>query len=140
MGALRAAQWEYDNRMPPAVSESAAEDAEALWIDDGIAELLARRDYVFQYQGRQVGVTFERFALAIDEHAMGELGGPMISQHVLGRLMLGALLKSSHDAAAAALEIMNVMDPRAALEQMAYGLLAPHAREGVLAKLEAEQS
>ncbi|AGA74208.1 Uncharacterised protein [Pseudomonas putida] len=38
MGALRAAQWQYDNQLPPPVSESAAEEAEARWFDDGIAD------------------------------------------------------------------------------------------------------
>ena len=65
MGALRAAQFEYDNRMPPAMSACAAEEAEARWIGDGIAELMARRDFVFQYNFRQRGVTYERFAQAV---------------------------------------------------------------------------
>lgn len=43
--------------MPPAVSEVA--DAESTWIDDGIAELMARRDVVFQRRMRpKQGVTF----------------------------------------------------------------------------------
>ncbi|MDM9552153.1 MULTISPECIES: hypothetical protein [Pseudomonas] len=73
MGALRAAQWQYDNQLPPPVSESAAEEAEARWFDDGIAELLARRNVVFQRNFHQRGVTYERFAQAVDEFAMGQL-------------------------------------------------------------------
>jgi len=53
MGALRAAQFEYDNPLPPVVSESTTEQAQARWIDDGIAELMARRDVVFQRDFRQ---------------------------------------------------------------------------------------
>ncbi|MDY4311169.1 hypothetical protein SOX05_14900 [Pseudomonas putida] len=136
MGALRAAQFEYDNRMPPAVSESAAEEAEFRWIDDGIAELMARRDVVFQRNSRQRGVTFERFAIAVDEFVMGQLGLSDISKSVLGRLVLAARSKSTSDAAAAADEILSVANPESALEEIARQLLAPFAKEAVLAQAE----
>lgn len=137
MGALRAAQFEYDNRMPPAVSESAAEEAEARWIDDGIAELMARRDVVFQRRMRpKQGVTYERFAQAVDEFVMGQLGLSGISNSVLGRLVLAARLKITGDAAAAADEIMSVPNPEAVLREIARTLLTPFAKEGVLAQAE----
>ncbi|MCL8308909.1 hypothetical protein [Pseudomonas putida] len=139
MGALRAAQWQYDNQMPPAVSESAAEQAEARWIDDGIAELMARRDMVFQRNFRQRGVTFERFAIAVDEFVMGQLGLSDISKSVLGRLVLAARCKSTSDAASAADEIMSVANPDAMLQEIARTLLTPFAKEGVLAQAEDER-
>jgi len=139
MGALRAAQWQYDNQLPPAVSESAAEEAEARWIDDGIAELMARRDVVFQRNFRQRGVTFERFALAVDEFVMGQLGLNDISKSVLGRLVLAARCKSASEAASAADEIMSVPNPDAMLQEIARTLLTPFAKEGVLAQAEDER-
>ncbi|MCO7515749.1 hypothetical protein NJF44_10505 [Pseudomonas guariconensis] len=139
MGALRAAQWQYDNQLPPAVSESAADEAEGRWIDDGIAELMERRDVVFQRNFRQQGVTYERFAQAVDEFVMGQLGLPEISNSVLGRLVLDAHFKITSDAAAAADEIMSVANPDAMLQEIARTLLTPFAKEGVLAQAEAEQ-
>lgn len=136
MGALRAAQWQYDNQLPPAVNESAAEEAEARWIDDGIAELMARRDVVFQRNFRQRGVTYERFAQAVDEFVMGQLGLSCISNSVLGRLVLAARLKITGDAAAAADEIMAVPNSEAVLQGIARTLLTPFAKEGVLAQAE----
>ncbi|MND48391.1 hypothetical protein D3C81_799920 [compost metagenome] len=137
MGALRAAQFEYDNRMPPAVSETAADDAELAWIGDGIAELMARRDVVFQRRMRQQqGVTFERFAQAVDEFVMGQLGLPEVSNSALGRLVLAARCKVTGDAKAAADEIMSVANPEAALQEIARQLLTPFAKEGVLAQAE----
>ena len=136
MGALRAAQFEYDNRMPPAVSESSAEER---WIDDGIAELMARRDVVFQRNFHQRGVTYERFAQAVDEFVMGQLGLNGISNSVLGRLVLAARSKVTGDAKAAADEIMSVANPEAALEEIARQLLTPFAKEGVLAQAEEAQ-
>ena len=135
MGALRAAQFEYDNRMPPAVSEVA--DAESTWIDDGIAELMARRDVVFQRRMRpKQGVTYERFAQAVDEFVMGQLGQSHISNSVLGRLVLAARCKVVSDAAAAADEILSVANPESALEEIARQLLTPFAKEGVMAQAE----
>ena len=139
MGALRAAQWQYDNQLPPAVSESPAEEAERIWIDDGIAELMARRDVTFQRNFRQRGVTFERFAQAVDEFVMGQLGQSGISGSVLGRLVLAARCKSSGDAAAAADEAMNVPNPESMLQEIARTLLKPFAKEGVLAQAEDAQ-
>ncbi|MBF8720464.1 hypothetical protein [Pseudomonas guariconensis] len=137
MGALRAAQFEYDNQLPPAVSESTAEQAEARWIDDGIAELMARRDVVFQRRMRpKQGVTYERFAQAVDEFVMGQLGLNGISDSVLGRLVLAARCKVTSDAAAAADEILSVANPESVLEEIARQLLTPFAKEGVLAQAE----
>ncbi|MCE7762916.1 hypothetical protein GQL56_09710 [Pseudomonas putida] len=137
MGALREAQWQYDNELPPAVSESPAEEAERIWINDGIAELMARRDFVFQRRLRpQQGVTFERFAQAVDEFAMGQLGLSGTSNSVLGRLVLSARCKITSDAAAVADEILSVANPESALEEIARQLLTPFAKEGVLAQAE----
>ncbi|MGR3991627.1 hypothetical protein [Pseudomonas sp. 1121_17] len=138
MGALRAAQFEYDNRMPPAVSEVA--DAESTWIDDGIAELMARRDVLFQRRMRpKQGVTYERFAQAVDEFVMGQLALSVISDSALGRLILAARCKVSTDAAAAADELLAVPNPDTALQEIARQLLAPFAKEGVLAQAEEAQ-
>ncbi|NOM41411.1 hypothetical protein, partial [Klebsiella pneumoniae] len=124
------------NQLPPAVSESAAEEAEARWIDDGIAELMARRDFVLQRNFRQRGVTFERFAIAVDEFVMGQLGLSDISKSVLGRLVLAARCKVTSDAAAAADEILSVANPEVQLEEIARQLLTPFAKEAVLAQAE----
>lgn len=135
MGALRAAQFEYDNRMPPAVSDAA--DAESTWVDDGIAELMARRDVVFQRRMRpKQGVTYERFAQAVDEFVMGQIGQSGISGSVLGRLVLSARCKSISEAASTADEIMCVPNPENVLQEIARTLLIPFAAEGVLAQAE----
>ncbi|CAM3898313.1 hypothetical protein CCOS865_02189 [Pseudomonas reidholzensis] len=137
MGALRAAQFEYDNRLP---GEHPDDVPERLWVDDGIAELMARRDVVFQRRMRpKQGVTYERFAQAVDEFVMGQLGLSGISNSVLGRLVLAARSKVTGDAAAAAEEILSVASPEAALQEIARQLLTPFAKEGVLAQAEDAQ-
>ncbi|MBF8733078.1 hypothetical protein IRZ59_21855 [Pseudomonas guariconensis] len=134
MGALRAAQYLYDNA-EPAPDDGQAE-AQRIWIENGVSELMARRDVLFMLNGKQQGVSFQRFALSVDEHAMGELSGNNCSDNVLGRLVLAAVCKSTHDAAAAALEVLNVLEPHALLAQLAHDLLAPFAADGVLAERE----
>ncbi|KPM67582.1 hypothetical protein HB13667_05925 [Pseudomonas putida] len=134
MGALREAQWQYDNAEPD--PESHQQEAERVWIDNGVAELMARRDYQFPIHGKLVGVTYERFALAVDEYAMSELGRAEISDSVLGRLMLAAMGKVPCDAKAAAEEIMGCANPQSVLEQLARDLLAPFALPGIQAAAE----
>ncbi|MNH04611.1 hypothetical protein D3C79_639110 [compost metagenome] len=86
-----------------------------------------------------MGVTFERFAQAVDEFVMGQLGLSGISNSVLGRLVLAARCKVTSDAAAAADEILSVANPESALEEIARQLLTPFAKEGVLAQAEEAQ-
>ncbi|MCO7526349.1 hypothetical protein NJH54_17790 [Pseudomonas asiatica] len=138
MGALRAAQWQFDEELPPSVSESPQDAAEQAWISNGVAELVGRRDYVFPLKGRQIGVTYERLALAVDEYAMGELSGNSSNNTALGHLILSSILGSRCDAKSDAVEILAVPDPIKLFEQLAIDLLTPFAREGVLAKAEAE--
>ena len=135
MGALRAEQWHYDEQLPPAVSESADEEAVRIWIDNGVAELLARRDYLFPLKGKQVGGTFDRLARAVDEYAMCELSGSG-SNTVLGRLLLDTTIGTQGDAKISAIEILSVRDPAKLFEQLARDLLEPFAKEGVLAQAE----
>ncbi|MBH3412554.1 hypothetical protein [Pseudomonas putida] len=131
MGALRKAQYLYDNA-EPAPDDGQAE-AERIWIDDMAEQLLAGAAATFKIGDMVFGVTFERFAQAIDEHAMCELGRKDCSQTVLGRLMLAALSKLPSDAKAAAVEIMAVPDPQQLLVQLARDLLTPFALPGTQA-------
>lgn len=125
MGALRKAQLLHDNAEP--APDDGQADAERIWIADMTEQLLAGSDVLFKIGGNDFGVTFDRFAKAIDEHAMSELGRDDCSQSVLGRLILGALRKNRSDASAAAVEIMAVPDPQQLLEQLATDLLQPFA-------------
>lgn len=137
MGALRAAQWQYDNAEP--APDDGQDEAIRIWIDDGVAELMARRDYLFQFRGKQIGVTYERFAQAVDEHAMSELARSGISESVLGRLILDTMIGTQGDAKSAAVEILAVPDPATLFEQLARDLLESHAKDGVQAEREADE-
>jgi hypothetical protein len=67
MGALRAAQFEYDNRMPPAVSDDDADQVE--WIEKHAAQLVLGYRVTWGYRGERGDITQYDLARAIQEHA-----------------------------------------------------------------------
>lgn len=139
MGALRKAQFLYDNAEP--APDDGQDEAERIWIDDGAEELLARRDVTFQRRLRQKqGVTFEQFAAAVDEFVMEHLSASCTSSSVLGHLVLAARCRVISDAAEAAEEIIDCADPDEALREVARKLLRPLAKDGLLAQAEDEAS
>ena len=139
MQALRAAQFEYENRMPPEVSETPQELAERHWIEEGIDQLMRGADYMFQRRMRpKQGVTQERFAEAVDEFAMGQLGLQGASKSVLGRLVLAAHFKIGSEARNAADELMAVPNTDTVLREIARTLLQPLVKDGLVAQAEDE--
>ncbi len=138
MGALRAAQYLYDNA-EPAPDDGQAE-AQRIWIENKVEQLVAGHDATFKIGGHTFGVTFDMFAEAIDEYAMGELGREDCSKSVLGRLVWAAARKQTGTGYGAAEEIMAVPNMGALLEQIAEDLLAPFALPGVQAEREDAQS
>lgn len=132
--ALQHAQFEYDNRFP---GEHPDDVAERIWIDNAADDLLEGRDVKFQRRLRnQQGVTFEQFAVAVDEFLMGQLGASGISPSVLGRLVLAAKRKDSSEASCAADEAIASTDPDEALREVARTLLRPLAKDGLVAQAE----
>lgn len=123
--ALKLAQFEYDNRLPVEIDDT----AEREWVANGVEQLLMGADV-------ERGVTYERFAVAVDEFAMEQLGDTGVSPSVLGRLVLLARRKATADAASAAGEALNCADPDEAIRQIAVALLAPYAKAGAIALAE----
>lgn len=131
--ALRLAQLEYDHRLPVDLDDS----AEREWIDNATEQLMLGADVEFKRRlhSRQ-GVTYEQFAVAVDEFVMGQLAGSDVSNSVLGRLVLSAKRKASSDACSAAKEALKSPDPDEALREIAVKLLKPLAKDALLAQAE----
>ena len=111
--------------------------AEQAWLDDAVEHLLNRRDVQFKRRLHSPqGVTFERFALAIDEHVSEQFSKPGMSNSVIGRLIMHARCKSSSEAAKTANEALNCADPDATLKSIAVELLRPLARDALIAQAE----
>lgn len=134
MGALRKAQFEYDNRLP---GEHPDDVPERIWIDNAAEALLEGRDVKFRRRLRSPqGVTFDQFAAAVDEFVMGQLGASGISPSALGRLVLAAKRKDVSEARGAADEAIASADPDEALREVARSLLRPLAQDGLIAQAE----
>ncbi|RVD77052.1 hypothetical protein [Pseudomonas koreensis] len=111
--------------------------AEQSWLDDAVEHLMNRRDVQFKRRLHSPqGVTFERFALAIDEHVSEQFSAPGMSNSVIGRLIMHARCRSSSEAATTANEALNSADPDETLRSIAVELLRPLARDALIAQAE----
>jgi len=114
--------------------------AENAWMADAAEKLLLGSDVKFKRAMHSPqGVTYEQFAVAIDEFVMGRLSAFGVSNSVLGRLVLAAKRKSSSDACTAAAEALNSPNPDEALRQIAITLLAPLAKDALIAQAEDDE-
>lgn len=111
--------------------------AEQAWMEDAAEHLMNRRDVLFKRRLHSPqGVTFERYALAIDEHVTGQFSCHGMSNSVIGRLVLHARCKAVSDAATTANEALNSSDPDQTLKDIAFELLRPLARDALIAQAE----
>ncbi len=137
MNATALAQSEFDNRLPPPVSESPRELARVEWLYNA-AEQLARFgcDVSFQRRMRPAqGITLAQFALAVDEHANGRLGDCEVTTASLGYLLIAAERGHADKVAAAAL--LGPSDhPLGKLGEIAEGLLRPLVDDALIAQAE----
>lgn len=114
--------------------------AEQAWMADAAEHLLDRRDVQFKRRLHSPqGVTFERFAQAVDEYVMEQLSGSGMSNSVIGRLVLHSRCKASSDAATTAGEVLNCADPDDELRRIAVELLRPLVRDALIAKAEDDE-
>jgi hypothetical protein len=113
--------------------------AEAEWIADAAEHLMNLRDVQFKRRLHSPqGVTFERFALAVDEYVMDQLSGSGVSNSALGRLVLHARCKGP-EAATTADELLNCANPDEELLQIAKKLLKPLAADALIALAEDDE-
>lgn len=134
MSALVLAQREFDNRIPPSVSDSPQELAQAEWIENAVEQLVEfysdvkfkRRLYV------QQGITFEHFAQEVEQFA---ISSACRSPSAIGRMVIGAIGGSSivRDGAH---DLMAVPDPKEQLRIIARRLLKPLAADALIAQAE----
>lgn len=89
MNAIALAQREFDNRLPPPVSESPHEIARAEWLYNAVEDLMRGSSVSFQRRMHAPqGVTMRDFALAVDEHINSRLADCNIGAPSLGILVI----------------------------------------------------
>ncbi|KWV78083.1 hypothetical protein PFLL34_04608 [Pseudomonas fluorescens] len=137
MNVTALAQSEFDNRLPPPVSESPLELARAEWLHNA-AEQLVRFgcDVSFQRRMRPAqGVTLTQFALAVDKHANERLADCEVTTASLGYLLIAA--ERGHADKVAAAELLGPSDhPLGKLGEIGEGLLRPLVDDALIAQAE----
>ena len=137
MNTTELAQSEFDNRLPPPVSESPRELARAEWLYNSVEQLVRFGcDVSFQRRMRPAqGVTLAQFALAVDEHANGRLADCEVTTVSLGYLLIAA--QRGHADKVAAAELLGTSDhPLGKLGEIAEGLLRPLVDDALIAQTE----
>ncbi|MGF6208248.1 hypothetical protein [Pseudomonas frederiksbergensis] len=139
MSALRKAQFEHDELLPPPVSETTRELARSEWLHNA-AEQLVRFgcDVMFQRRLKSAqGVTLDQLALAVDEHVNKRLADCEIENPALGFLLIVAT-QGHVDRVAAAELLGESAHPLGKLGEIAEGLLQPLADDALIAQAEAD--
>lgn len=136
MNAIFLAQREFDNRLPPPVSDSPQEIARAEWLYNAAEELLRGVSVTFQRRMRMTqGVTAGQFALAVDEHVNKRLADCEVETSALGWLIIAAE-RGQVDKVSTA-ELLGRSDhPLGKLGEIAESLLEPLADDALKAQAE----
>lgn len=137
--AFQIAQLNYDRALPP--EDDGRDEAVNSWLAESAEQLIRfHSDVMFKPRfGPPKGVTFDRFAQAVDEYAMQQLGASGANPAALGYLILGAKFGSPAEVSAAADGVLNAPDPEQALREIAEALLEPYADDALQAKAEDEE-
>ena len=137
--ALKLAQFEHDNRLPEAVSETPQVLARREWLYSSTEQLVAfGADVKFQRRMRQAqGITQGQFALAVDEHVNNRLADCQVDTSALGWLVISAQHHRGDKSAAAEL-LGRSTHPLGMLGEIAERLLEPLADDALIAQAEDE--
>jgi hypothetical protein len=136
MNAIALAQREFDERLPPPVSETPQEIARAEWLYNAAEDLLRGVSVTFQRRMRIAqGVSADQFALAVDEHVNKRLADCEVESSALGWLVIAAE-RGQTDKTATAELLGNSDHPLGMLGEIAESLLAPLAEDALQAQAE----
>lgn len=138
MSAALIAQLNYENRLPPPVSESPQEIARSEWLYNAAEDLMRGRDVKFQRRmSSPQGVTAKQFVLAVDELVNKRLADCEIPTPSLGWLLIEAV-RGFADKVSAAELLGNSDHPLGKLGEIAESLLEPLADDALIAQAEDE--
>ncbi|CAB5622501.1 hypothetical protein [Pseudomonas asiatica] len=135
MGALRAAQFEYDNRMPLAVSDDDADQVE--WIERHAAQLVLGYRVSWGYRGERGEITQADFARAVQDHLNNRQIDGLDQQDAFGKLVMAGMGTGSKGFI---MELCTYLlgGPKA-LKEIAADLLRPVAVKAVAAERDKER-
>ncbi|CAI8970622.1 hypothetical protein [Pseudomonas soli] len=134
MEALRAAQLEYDNRMPPAVIDDDADQVE--WIEKHATQLVLGYRVGWGYRGERGEITQADFARAVQDHLNNRQIDGLDQQDAFGKLVMAGMGTGS---AGFIMELCTYLlgGPKV-LKEIAADLLRPVAAKAVAAERDKE--
>ncbi|WP_430310615.1 hypothetical protein [Pseudomonas sp. PONIH3] len=135
MGALRAAQWQYDNQLPPAVSDEDAAQAE--WIEDNARRLVLGYRVSWGYRGERGEFTQADFARSVQDHLNNRQIDGLDQKYAFGQLVMAGLGTGSKGFI---MELCTYLvgGPKA-LKEIAADLVRPVAAKALAAEQERER-
>lgn len=136
MSALRKAQFEHDEQLPPPVSETAQEVVREEWLHNAVEQLLLGCDVKFQRRMRKAqGVTVAELEAAVGEHAKDRLAVGEVVMPSLGRLLIEN--SGGRIGKAATAELLGSSNhPQGKLGEIAERLLRPLVNDALIAQAE----
>lgn len=126
--ALKLAQLQHDNRLPPPVSEG--DQAEAEWLERNAERLMDGNAVEWGYRKADKGtVTADEFAEAVQMHLVDRQKDGRDEKDAFARLVIANLTWGSRFDGRANAEYL--MGSRTALKEIAKDLLKDHAQRAV---------
>lgn len=135
MGALRAAQFEYDNRMPPAVGDDDADQGE--WIEKHAAQLLLGYRVTWGYRGERGEITKFDLARAVQDHANQRQIDGKDHADAFGHLLIAGIGVGSDELIKDLCAYL--LGGHGAIKEIAANLLRPVAAKAVAAERDKER-
>lgn len=135
MGALRAAQFEYDNRMPPTVGDDDAD--QVAWIEKHAAQLVLGYRVTWGYRGERGEITHCDLAKAVQDHANQRQIDGKDHADAFGHLLMAGL--GTGDARLIKDLCAYLLGGHGAVKEIATDLLRPVAAKAVAAERDKER-
>lgn len=135
MGALRAAQFEYDNRLPLVTGDDEA--AQADWIETQAAQLVLGYRVSWGYRCERGDVTQADLARAVQDHLNNRQIDGLDQQDAFGKLVMAGMGTGS--AGFMKILCIQLLGGPKVLHEIAADLLRPIAARAVAAELDQQR-
>ncbi|MDI2589991.1 hypothetical protein POF45_00905 [Pseudomonas sp. 681] len=138
MSALRKAQFEYDELLPPPVSER--DPAETEWLEHSAEQLVCGSDVTWKRRSSpERKVTKAEYAAHLQLHLTERQIDGLDDRDSFANLVLAVVVGSPAEALTHAKHLLGSNSPVTQLEAIAAIFLRPHAADAVAAEQEAAE-
>lgn len=138
MSALRKAQFEYDELLPPSVNED--HRAETEWLEHSAEQLVCGFDITWKRRSRAARViTADQYATYLQGHLNQRQIDGLDQRDSFARIVLASIVGSQSEARTHAADLLGEQRPVEAVEKIAMAMLRPYAADAVAAERESRE-